>query len=189
VAARHQVLGRELAPAGVVDHDVRDARVADVDHDDRQAVALERGDLGVGHRQRYHEQAVHAVRPREVAERVRAVGGRLDVEEHERVAVAAGALGDAAQALDDGRRREERGDHADRERAPERQAAGGRARPVAELRDRVAHPLAHLGAHDRDVVEHARDRGHADAGVAGDVADGRRTPRRGRRALLHGRQS
>ncbi len=75
---------------------------------------------------------------------------RLDVEQHEPVAVRRGALRDPAQTFDDGRRREERSDDADRLRAAERQVARGRARAVAELRDRGADALANLGPDDRE---------------------------------------
>ena len=46
-------------------------------------------------------------------------------------------------------------------------------------------PAAHLRAHDRDVVEHTRDGGHADARRARDVADRGRPLADRRRDLLH----
>jgi len=186
VPAFEEVLGGELAAAHVVDHDVGDARVADVDHDDREAVALDRRDLVVEQRQRDHEQPVDAIEAGEVAEGPGALLRRLDVEEHQPVPVVAGAPGHTPQTLDHGRRREERRDDPDRLRAPERQAARGRARAVAELGDRLAHAVAHLVAHDRDVVEHAGHRRDAHTRVTGDVADRRLPTRLRAHFLLHG---
>ena len=63
----------------------------------------ERRHLLVGDRQRDDQQAGHAVAPDEVAHRVGALLGRLDVEQHQVVLAplaAPEALDDAAQALD-----------------------------------------------------------------------------------------
>ena len=135
VAARQQVLGRELAAAHVVDDDVGElagGRCRPCTTGRR--VALERLDLVVEQRQRDDEQAVDAVEAGEVAKAPARCSGVSTSKSISAVAVLAGALGDAAQPLDDRRRREERRDDADRLRAPERQAARRRARPVAAAR-------------------------------------------------------
>jgi hypothetical protein len=164
---------------------VRDVLLRGVDEHDGQVLAPQRRDLVGARRKRDHEQAVDPRAARELAERVDALGRRLDVVENEVVAARAHPLDDPAQPLDHRRRGEERRHHPDRLRRAERQASRRRARAIAELADRGAHALAHLRAHHGDVVEHPRDRRHAHARVACDIPDrGRVMAGRGR--LVHG---
>jgi hypothetical protein len=172
VALRQQVLGRELAAVGVIDHDVRQPRMGGVDEHDRQAVTVKRVDLLVGERKRDDEQAVDPIALREVAQRLGALLRRLDVEEQEGVAAARQAPDHPAQALHDRRDREERGDDADPLRAAHREIARDGAGAEAELPDRRADALVGGRRDQRAVIEHARGGGDAHAGVAGHVANG-----------------
>ena len=70
----------------VVDHDLREPRPARVDEHERQLLGAQRGHLVLEDGQREDEQAVEAVAAGEVAEGVRALRDRLDVEEQEVVA-------------------------------------------------------------------------------------------------------
>ena len=119
------MLRGQLAAVDVVDDDAREPRVSDVEQDGGQVVALQRVDLVVVDRQRDHEQAGDAVAVGEVAHRVRALLGRLHVEQQQVVptlTVAREPRDHAAQALDRRMGREERHDDPDR---------GGPARATA----------------------------------------------------------
>ena len=156
------------------------ARVDGVDEHRRQLVALERGDLGVGDRQRDDQQPGHAVAAGEVAQRAVALLGRLDVEQHQVVLAPLAApepLDHAAQPFDHRRRGEERHDDADRHRAPDREVARGRVEAVAELVDRGLHARPRRLDHERAVVDHARDRRDAHAGMPRHVPDRRSAAR------------
>ena len=143
VAGLEQMARGHRAAGDVVDGHVGQQRVRDVDQDRRHPVAVQRADLGRPERQRDDDHPVDAVAAGEAPQRGAALVERLDVEERQVVGAAPDDVVDAAQALDHGRAGEERGDHAERLGAPERQVARGRAGAVAELVHDGAH--AHAG--------------------------------------------
>ena len=174
VALREQIVDGHLATEDIVDHDARQRPMGDGDQDNRQSLALHAGDLLVGRAQRHDQQPVDAVARGEGLESVGALLERLDVEQQEVIfAPVAQPLDDAPQPFDDRASREERRHHPDHLRAAQRQPSRGRARPVAERVDRLAHANPGLVGDQRTVVEDTRHRANADLGVARDVADGR----------------
>ncbi len=169
-----QMRRSEFPTADVVDDHTRKLRMCDVQQHRRLAVAAQRLDLVVEHRQRDHQQAGHAAAADEVAHRVRALLGRLDVEQQQVIAqavVAAEPADHPAQALDHRVRGEERHHDADRLGLPDRERARTRIEPVAELVDRRTYACAGLFDHERAVVEDARNGGRAHAGQPGDIAN------------------
>ncbi len=151
----------------------------DVDEHDRNGRSAEHGrGLGV-RRQRHDEQPVGPLRLGERAQVVVALLDRLDVVDDE-VELAVGQDGvDAAQPLGGLRSGQERDDHADGQRPAEAEAARRGARREAELLHHREDPIARLRVDDLAAVQRPRRRRDADAGVAGDVADGDRLLRHG----------
>ena len=188
VTPREQVLGGERAAADVVDDDARQPRMRHVDQHGRQTLALERLDLLVDDRQRDHEQARDAVAAAEVAHRVGALLGRLDVEQQQVIAAAGPSRSTTprTRSTTDGVVKNGTTTPIACTR-PIDEVARRRVEPVPQLLDGGAHPRARLLDHQRAVVEHARHRRHAHAGVPRDVADRRRRHRE--RSVRHATSS
>ena len=179
MAPREQMRGSELPALDVVDDDAGKSRVSDVDAAPRAGSSRSSASTSWSRTgSEIDQQPGDAVAARQVAHRVGALLRRLDVEEQQVVARAARAaqpLDHAAHALDHRRRGEERHDDADRRRPPDREVARRGVEPVAQLVDGGLHALARRLHHERAVVEHARHRRDAHAGVTGNITD-RRTP-------------
>ena len=179
-------LGAERGAGDLVDAD-RPAglRLVALDHDHRGAQVL----LGAGDLERVVGAADQDDRldalVAQVADRVDELlaGQALQVGRADEVAgLATGRLDGAVH----GARAPEAAlgaDHADGRRAPGDQRAGGGVGAVAELPDRLQHPLAGLRAQVVLAVDDPRDGLVGDAGEAGDVGHHRRPSAGGRGAV------
>ena len=170
VAEVDQVAGGEHSPGDVVDPQARQARVEGVEHDDGRARALEGVHLVVAGSERHEQEAVAAVQRRAAADVLVALRSARDVADDE-VVLGLVERGDhPAHPLDRGRMREERDHQRERPGGAGDQRAGARARAVLELVHGREHPRAGPSA-DLAVVEDARDRAGAYAGLSGDISD------------------